>query len=127
MSKLTWPILVCIALLLSPHAETRVGAPRADTDSALMLRSDDAQLVARFQWAKRQALAYAFDDDPVGPWYEAALPGREAFCMRDVSHQATGAHALGLAGIRRTCCAGSPGRWPNTSTIRCSGSSTIAP
>src|SRR6185369_7533178 len=34
--------------------------------------------------------------DPVGPWYEAAEPGREAFCMRDTAHQAMGAHALGL-------------------------------
>lgn len=43
------------------------------------------------EWAKEQALAYAFEDDPVGLWYEAALPGREAFCMRDVSHQSMGA------------------------------------
>lgn len=35
-----------------------------------------------FDWAKNQSLAYAFDDDPVGLWYEASLPGREAFCMR---------------------------------------------
>lgn len=35
--------------------------------------------------------------DPVGPWYEAALPGRFAFCMRDVSHQSIGAEILGLA------------------------------
>jgi hypothetical protein len=32
----------------------------------------------------------------MGPWYEAALPGRNAFCMRDVSHQTEGAAALGL-------------------------------
>jgi len=31
----------------------------------------------------------------VGYWYEAALPGREAFCMRDVSHQSIGAETLG--------------------------------
>jgi hypothetical protein len=49
-----------------------------------------------FSWAKGQALAYAFEGDPVGMWFEAALPGREAFCMRDVSHQAQGAMALGL-------------------------------
>ena len=50
-----------------------------------------------FAWAKSQALAYAHDGtDPVGPWYEAALPGRKAFCMRDVAHQANGAAALGL-------------------------------
>lgn len=42
-------------------------------------------------------MAYVNDGDPVGPWYEASLPGREAFCMRDVSHQAAGAHALGLS------------------------------
>lgn len=50
-----------------------------------------------FEWAKSQAMAYVFSGDPVGLWYEAALPGREAFCMRDVSHQSMGAHALGLA------------------------------
>jgi len=50
-----------------------------------------------FQWAKLRALAYGHDgNDPVGPWYEAALPGRDSFCMRDVAHQATGAAALGL-------------------------------
>jgi len=49
-----------------------------------------------FAWAKEQALAYAFEGDPVGSWFEAALPGRDAFCMRDVSHQVQGAMALGL-------------------------------
>ncbi len=34
--------------------------------------------------------------DPVGDWYEASLPHRFAFCMRDVSHQANGAQVLGL-------------------------------
>ena len=43
-----------------------------------------------------QALIYANEGDPVGKWFEAALPGREAFCMRDVSHQAYGALMLGL-------------------------------
>jgi hypothetical protein len=65
--------------------------------SKLELESSDAHLVAGFERAKRQAMAYAFDGDPVGPWYEAAEPGREAFCMRDTAHQAMGAHALGLA------------------------------
>ena len=50
------------------------------------------------QWAKEKALSYAHDDsDPVGFWYEAALPNREAFCMRDVSHQSVGAEILGLS------------------------------
>lgn len=58
---------------------------------------DNALLNDGFAWAKEQALHYVHDSDPVGSWYEAALPGREAFCMRDVSHQAAGAHFLGLA------------------------------
>ena len=49
-----------------------------------------------FAWAKETALSYVREDVPVGPCYEAALPGREAFCMRDASHQALGAHFLGL-------------------------------
>ena len=65
--------------------------------SSLQFESSDKKLVQTFQWAKSQALAYAHDgSDPVGPWYEAALPGRNSFCMRDVSHQTTGAAALGL-------------------------------
>ena len=63
----------------------------------LEFASSDAKLVAAFRWAKDEALSYVFDGDPVGPWYEAALPGRQAFCMRDTAHQADGAHALGLA------------------------------
>jgi hypothetical protein len=66
-------------------------------ESRLTLDSSDVRLVQGFDWAKQQAMAYVFDGDPVGPWYEAALPGREAFCMRDVAHQSTGAQALGLA------------------------------
>ena len=67
------------------------------TESKLELESSDARLVEVFNWAKRQAMAFAFDGDPVGPWYEAVEPGREGFCMRDTSHQAMGAHALGLS------------------------------
>lgn len=63
----------------------------------LQFSSSDQQLVQAFDWASKQALAYAFAGDPVGLWYEAALPGRNAFCMRDVSHQSMGAQALGLA------------------------------
>lgn len=66
------------------------------------LDTSDKLLRQGFAWAKTQALAYVFSasatGDPVGDWYEAALPGREAFCMRDVSHQSTGAQVLGLAG-----------------------------
>lgn len=49
-----------------------------------------------FKWAKKQALVYMFENDLVGYWYEAALPGRQCFCMRDVSHQTTGGQILGL-------------------------------
>jgi hypothetical protein len=64
------------------------------------LDSSDKPLHAAFSWAKTQALAYVFTaaatGDPVGDWYEAALPGRAAFCMRDVAHQSLGAEVLGL-------------------------------
>ncbi len=66
-------------------------------ESPLQLRSSDAALVHAFDWAKGQALSYVREGDPVGPWYEAALPGRQAFCMRDISHQAAGGVALGLS------------------------------
>ena len=63
----------------------------------LQLDSSNAQLIDTFNWARSQAMAYAFDQDPVGPWYEAVEPGREGFCIRDTCHQALGAHLLGLA------------------------------
>jgi len=72
------------------------GPGEAPPYGTLVLASGYEPLDAGFRWAKRQALAYVFEGDPVGPWYEAALPGREAFCMRDVSHQSLGALALGL-------------------------------
>ena len=67
----------------------------------LTFRSSDELLNKAFEWAKRQALGYVFRGDPVGDWYEAALPKREAFCMRDVSHQAAGANALGLQAFNK--------------------------
>ena len=95
-------ILVCdrnkpFDLALGPPSGFRPVEPPA---SPVVLESSDAKLTAAFAWAKAQALDYAFPasvhGDPVGDWYEAALPSRFAFCMRDVSHQATGAHVLGL-------------------------------
>lgn len=68
----------------------------------LTLTSSNAALVTGFEWAKAQALAYVYRGDAVGDWYEAALPGREAFCMRDVAHQSTGAQLLGLADCNYT-------------------------
>jgi hypothetical protein len=57
---------------------------------------DDVLLERGFYWAKATALSYVREGDPVGDWYEAALPGRDAFCMRDVAHHATGGQVLGL-------------------------------
>src|SRR5688572_6463570 len=65
--------------------------------SQISFQSNHEPLNQAFAWAKDKALSFAHDSgDPVGPWYEAALPNREAFCMRDVSHQAIGAELLGL-------------------------------
>ena len=66
------------------------------TAGTITIASDHRGLVEGFEWARDTALGYAREGDPVGKWFEAALPGREAFCMRDVSHQAEGALALGL-------------------------------
>ena len=66
--------------------------------SSLKFNASNQELVSAFDWAKAKALSFAHDDtDPVGYWYEAALPNREAFCMRDVSHQTIGAEILGLS------------------------------
>lgn len=59
--------------------------------------STDSALTDTYRWARDMASRYVHDgNDPVGLWYEAALPGRDAFCMRDVSHQVIGACILGL-------------------------------
>lgn len=61
-------------------------------------QSSDKALEDAFNWAKKTALSYKGDQqDPVGPWYEAALPFRDAFCIRDVSHQCIGAEILGMS------------------------------
>lgn len=62
--------------------------------------TSDPQLQATFDWAREMALKYKRDKSlkhPVGEWYEASLPGRSAFCMRDVSHQVIGAEIIGLS------------------------------
>ncbi len=87
--------LACLVLLLMSFRAYPQPAERG-AHSDLDFASSDARLVDSFRWARQQALSYVFDDDPVGPWYEASLPGRHAFCMRDTAHQADGAQALGL-------------------------------
>ncbi|MCO5949261.1 hypothetical protein [Mucilaginibacter flavidus] len=60
--------------------------------------SSDKELERAFTWAREMALHYkGAETDPVGPWYEAALPSRYAFCMRDAAHQSIGAEILGLS------------------------------
>jgi len=91
-------ILVFLMVLTISCKEADISHNAAkEINQTLSFNSSDNELNQLFSWAKKQALAYSFSDDPVGLWYEAALPGREAFCMRDVSHQAMGAHFLGLA------------------------------
>jgi Trehalase len=65
--------------------------------SAVQFQSTDQNIQSAFSWAKAMALSYqSTGHDPVGPWYESALPPRDAFCMRDVSHQCIGAEILGM-------------------------------
>ena len=88
----TWVFqLLCVAYV---HAQA------VQSLSDLQFHSSNSTLNDSFNWAKRQALAYA-RTGTIGAWYEAALPGRNAFCMRDVSHQTQGAAALGLFAANR--------------------------
>ena len=92
-------VLTIIALGVAAGSSCRAGQQEdllsADTN-AIRVTSSDTQLVKIFNWARTTSESYVGkDSDPVGPWYEAALPGREAFCIRDVSHQCIGAEALG--------------------------------
>ena len=82
--------LIFGAMALGAVVMTAAGAPAG-------FESSDSTLENTYRWARDMALSYVHDaDDPVGIWYEAALPGRDAFCMRDVSHQVIGACLLGL-------------------------------
>lgn len=95
-----WTSLILVVSVGSCRPSLDAGSPalkEKDAYGQLAFASSDRSLAQGFAWAKKQALAYVSEGDPVGNWYEAALSGREAFCMRDVSHQALGAHALGLA------------------------------
>jgi len=77
-------------------------AQQQASSSPLGFSSSIPALTQSFEWAKGQALEYSrAGSKTMGPWYEAALPGRNAFCMRDVSHQTEGAAALGLYAANR--------------------------
>jgi hypothetical protein len=93
-------LIVCALLILgacrnfSEKAKNQVGEPNS---AELTFSSSNKEIENAFFWAKNKALTFVHEgNDPVGAWYEAALPNREAFCMRDVSHQAIGAEILGL-------------------------------
>ena len=89
-------------LLLFVHSShlTTPSIPR-QMAGTVELESSDAQLVRSFAWAKQRALGYTYSGDAVGDWYDSTAESRYAFCMRDVSHQSTGAAVLGLAGHTR--------------------------
>jgi len=95
------PLFIATLIWACAMPFAQASAKKGSPTSKLEISSSDQRLVQGFDWAKKQAMAYAFTGDPVGLWYEAALPGREAFCMRDVSHQSMGAQALGLAAYNR--------------------------
>lgn len=94
--KILWISLSAVALASCGHSG-RDSVSELPPNEVAVFTSTDATLQKSYEWAKKMALSYAHDGtDPVGYWYEAALPTREAFCMRDVSHQSVGAQILGL-------------------------------
>jgi hypothetical protein len=65
--------------------------------SDLKVTSSNKTLNDGFNWAKDMALSYVkTGKDGNIACYEAALSGRNAFCIRDIEHMSLGAHFLGL-------------------------------
>lgn len=58
------------------------GINQAVAPGKVTFESSDEGLNRAFAWARQRALSYAHDGDPVGQWYEAALPGREGNILR---------------------------------------------
>lgn len=88
--------------LMRVHPQRATGLPAlVQTAGAVEIESSDAQLVRSFEWAKQRALGYTYSGDAVGDWYDSTAGTRYAFCMRDVSHQSTGAAVLGLTSHTR--------------------------
>ena len=88
--------LVALCFACTPKGEYPDIADASRT--AFSLSSNDTTLTQIFNWATANSNNYLGNDsDPVGPWYEAALPNRQAFCMRDVSHQCIGEELNGHA------------------------------
>jgi len=81
-------------ILLFIAASSTVSAQQKD----VTFTSSDKKVEQAFKWAKDMALQYRGNPaDPSGPWYEGALPTRNAFCMRDISHQCIGGEILGMS------------------------------
>ena len=96
-NTMKYHLIILTAFILSACSGTE-NKESKENDGNLYFTSSNKELESAFDWAKNKALSYAHDSqDPVGFWYEAALPNREAFCMRDVSHQTIGAEILGLS------------------------------
>jgi hypothetical protein len=101
-----------------PRTRGRAESPAVVPDPAIgavTLESSDPQLARSFEWAKGRALGYTYTGDPVGAWYDSTAGTRYAFCMRDTSHQGTGAAVLGLTShthnmLRRFAASISPTR-----------------
>jgi len=101
MKKSVFVVFILSTLLFNCKKKTSISVVKKDSEKVdstrITFNSSNQKLNEAFFWAKNKALSFAHDSqDVVGPWYEAALPNREAFCMRDVSHQAIGAELLGL-------------------------------
>ncbi len=98
MKKIILSTLIPLCIAGCSSSSEKKSVQPLESEQTSVFTSSDKNLENAYNWAKKMALSYAHDgNDPVGCWYEAALPQREAFCMRDVSHQSVGAHILGLA------------------------------
>lgn len=98
LKTIRFPLWRYIILGIAAFPSCKTNLPddlAANPGDTIRISSADTTLVNIFNWAKTTSNSYVGDDnDPVGPWYEAALPNREAFCIRDVSHQCIGAEIL---------------------------------
>ncbi len=93
-------LLFAAALLLAACGSADRGCPFGNEPATgdVTFESSDKEMELTFNWARKMALSYAHSGQhAVGDWYEAALPGRNAFCMRDAAHQSIGAEILGLS------------------------------
>jgi len=98
---LVYTTLGYAALKFPAYSQTMKRDHGSSPEGAIEFESSDMRLLNGFRWAKAQAFKYVRNDGSIGPWYEAALPARNAFCMRDVSHMSTGAQILGLGARTR--------------------------